>query len=98
MDSRKQEGDYSVKLTIIYNHVEGAVPIGTDISDISNYTEEKEVLLQPFSFFKIKSVKLSLINNECDIILESLCRTLILEEKIQNGLDIEFGKDILFFD
>ena len=95
VDTRESEGLFSVVLTIKYNFSNGAVPNGSNIESISQFPTESECLLHPFSFFKVKKVKIDLKKFECDIDLENYSRRSILEEKIKYGYEIDFNKDYI---
>ena len=95
VETRESEGLFSVVLTIKYNFSNGAVPNGSNIESISQFPTESECLLHPFSFFKVKKVKIDLKNFECDIDLENYSRRSILEEKLKYGYEIDFNKDYI---
>ena len=95
VETRESEGLFSVVLTIKYNFSNGAVPNGSNIESISQFPTESECLLHPFSFFKVKKVKIDLKKFECDIDLENYSRRSILEEKLKYGYEIDFNKDYI---
>ena len=95
VETRESEGLFSVVLTIKYNFSNGAVPNGSNIESISQFPTESECLFHPFSFFKVKKVKIDLKKFECDIDLENYSRRSILEEKLKYGYEIDFNKDYI---
>ena len=62
-----------------------------DIHKESDYTNEKEYLFQPFSFYFVKDVQIDLNNYTADIYLETIGKKEILEEKIRLGKTIEYN-------
>ena len=52
-----EEKNY-VKMIISYNPVGWCVPQGLDVSDESQFSHEKEILLFPFTFMKIDKVEI----------------------------------------
>ena len=62
------------------------------ISNIINLNNEKKLLFQPFSFFRIKDVKINLNNFTADIYLETIGKVEILEEKIRLGKSIKYNE------
>ena len=95
--TRKQQGLFSVVLTIDYKFCEGAVPNVINIESISFFESESECLFLPFSFFKIKKVVIKLEDYECDIEVENLCRKFIFEEKMRDGYQINPQTDLIEF-
>lgn len=95
--TRKQQGLFSVVLMIDHKFGNGAVPNGINIEDISAFKSESECLFLPFSFFKVRSVKIDLDNFECDIEVENFSRKFILEEKMKNGYIVKPNQDLIKF-
>ena len=54
---KKDEIDIVIEMKINYRHQEGNITPGIDISKLSKNKKEKEILLFPFSFFRINSFK-----------------------------------------
>jgi len=69
------------------------IPNGIKVSDISEYEAEKEILYQPFSFYRVTDLKIDIKNYTADIYMETVGKTEILEEKIQKGKDIYFNEN-----
>ena len=65
---------------------------GINIKNISIYKKEKEILFQPFSFFRLKDISINLENYTADIFLETIGKTEILEEKLKNGDEIVYNE------
>ena len=64
---------------------------GIDIQNESKYKKEKEILYQPFSFYKVRDVQIDLENYQADIYLDTIGKKEILEEKIKIGKEIEYN-------
>jgi hypothetical protein len=94
--TRKEQGLFSVVITIEHIYRKGSVPNGIQIESISLYRSESETLFLPFSFFKIKKVEIDLENFECNIIMENISRKVIFEERMKNGYEINPESDLLF--
>ena len=65
---------------------------GFNISNISNYKGEKEILFQPFCFFKLTNVTVDLKNNICFIYLELIGKKEIWEKKMNKYSSIVYQK------
>ena len=61
-----------------------------NIPSEEKYKNEKEFLFQPFSFYRIKKVQIDIKNHTADIILETIGKTEILEEKMKKGKAITY--------
>ena len=75
----------------IYN--KGWISNGVDVSYISCFEEEEEVIYQAFSFFYVQEVEINFEKEEANIYLETIGKKSILEEAIKKGMDIEYNKD-----
>jgi hypothetical protein len=64
---------------------------GIDIQKESKYKKEKEILYQPFSFYRVRDVQIYLENYQADIYLDTIGKKEILEEKIKIGKEIEYN-------
>ena len=62
-----------------------------DINEINLYMSEKEYLFLPFSFFRVKDVKININDKNADIYLETVGKKQILENEIKLGKEIEFN-------
>ena len=62
-----------------------------DISERSIYPGEREYLFLPFSFFRVKDVKINTNDYIADIYLETVGKKQILENEIKLGKEIEFN-------
>ena len=83
---------FSVILEIRNIYKDGLIPNSINIQDLSVFGEEKEYLFQPFSFFYVQDVHIDINNKTADIVLETIGKKEILEEKIRNGYDIRLIK------
>ena len=63
---------------------------GINIKNESNYKKEKEILFQPFSFYLVKDVNIDLENYKADIYLDTIGKTQILEENLNNNSEIVY--------
>ncbi len=70
-----------------YNFISNAI----DISEPSIYPGEREYLFLPFSFFRVKNVKINTNDYIADIYLETVGKKQILENEIKLGKEIEFN-------
>ena len=66
---------------------------GISLQNISSYKNEKEVIYQAFSFYKVVDVQIDYQNFIADIYLETIGKTEILEEKIRMNNQIQYNKD-----
>ena len=85
------EEKFSVMIKIINLYKSKWISNGIDIQEISEYPNEKEILYQPFSFYKVKDVEIKLDKKEAEIKLETIGKIEILEEKIKySNYSIEY--------
>ena len=63
-----------------------------NVTEYSEYSEEKEILFLPYSFFYVKDVKIDIKSFTADIYLETIGRTEILEEQIKKGKQIFYNE------
>ena len=80
---------FSVIFLIKFNHKINMISNGINVQEISEYQQEKEILIQAFSFFFVK------IDNDkhfANIYLEIIGRKEILENEIKKGKDIEYNE------
>ena len=70
-----------------YNFISNAI----DISEPSIYPGEREYLFLPFSFFRVKDVKINTNDYIADIYLETVGKKQILENEIKLGKEIEYN-------
>ena len=69
------------------------IPSAINIQNISTYKNEKEIVIQPFSFFHVIGVIIDTNNYIGEIYLESIGKTEILEEKIKCGKEIQYNRN-----
>ena len=79
-------------ITNLYNKDKKWISNSIDIHDNSKYEKEKEVLFQPFSFYKVIKVEFNIKNYSADIFLETIGKKEILEEKIKLGEEIQYNE------
>ena len=97
-DIYSQNGKFSVVYKIKNNAIENSIPCGINIQNVSEYYDEEEVVFQPFSFYRVKSVKFDYNKYTVDIELETIMKKEILEYKIQKGKKVNYDKiqDIVY--
>ena len=66
---------------------------GINVQNISQYKKEKEILYQPFSFYKVREVQIDYKHYSADISLETIGKTEILEEQIKMNKQIKYNQD-----
>ena len=66
---------------------------GFRIDAISYYEKEKEILFQPFCFFKLTNVKVSLENYTCFIYLELIGKKEIWEQIMDDNCHVSYEKE-----
>ena len=81
----KEYKKFSVIYKITNNVMDDCIPCGIDIQALSDFTFEKEILFQPFTFYLVKNVDFNFIECTVDIELETISKKEILEEKIKYG-------------
>ena len=62
--------------------------------NLNQFKCESETIYVPFSFFKVKKVKINLEDFECDIEMENINRKCIFEEKLKTGEVINTETDL----
>ena len=67
-------------------------PVGFDIQEISDHPEEEEVLIQPFTFFKIKKIEINLDSFNANISLEVINKDDILEKYIDEKNRLKYNE------
>ena len=85
---------FSVVFTINHFYQKGNISNAIDISDISDYHDEKEYIFQPFSFFYLKDIHIDINNKTADIFLDTIGKNEIMEEKIRAGKEITINEKI----
>ena len=93
-----REGLFSANYIIYINPKNRWIDQGFNISNISNYKEEKEVLFQPFCFFRIQKVNVDMNLNMCYIYMELVGKKEIWEKKMNNKSSIEYHKEENFIE
>ena len=91
----KKEGyDFFIFIEIDHYWEDGLEALCFDISSISKYKSEAELLFHPFSFFRIKDVSVDYNTHIVTLKLESINKKDILEEKLRddNNKKIHYNK------
>ena len=94
LDLYKEKTNFSVIFIITNIHNNNWIPNGINVQNISDYKAEKEILFLPFSFFKVKSVEIDIINYTTDIYLETIGKNEVLEIQIKNGKHIQYDSKL----
>jgi hypothetical protein len=89
---------FSVVFTINHSYKNGYISNAIDISELSDYKDEKEYIFQPFSFFYLKDIHIDIINKTADIILDTIGKKEIIEEKIKAGKEIKIDEKTLMIE
>ena len=90
----KYDGLFSVLFYITNIWKDGWISNGIDIKELSKFPDEKEVLIQPFTFCYVKDVKFNLKKYTANIYLETVGKTEILEDAIKEGKKLEYNKSL----
>ena len=90
----KYDGIFSVIFYIKNIWNKNWISNGIDVQGISQYTTEKEILFQPFTFCFVRDVKFDLKNYTADIFLETVGKTEILENDIKKGKKIKYDDNL----
>ena len=95
---RKDKKLYSVIMKINYVYGDGYEPSVFNIKDLSQNSDEQEFILLPFTFLKLKSIKIDSSKNIADFELDIIGKKEILENKIKKSKTIEFdnNQNIIF--
>ena len=93
-----REGLFSANYIIYINPKNNWIAQGFDISNISSYKEEKEILFQPFCFFRIQKVNVDMNLNKCYIYMELVGKKEIWEQKMNNNSSIEYNRNENFIE
>ena len=95
-DKSKQQYKTNKIFSVIYiitnNYHKNWISNGVNVQQESYYQNEKEILYQPFSFYKVTKVDINIQNYTADIYLETIGKKEILEEAIKKGKKIGYDK------
>ena len=80
----KRKYYFSVIFYIKNLHKDKWISSGINIQQISNKKYEKEIIFQPFSFYRVIDVEINIKNYEAKIYLETIGKKEILEEEIKD--------------
>ena len=88
-----RNGLFSTNYIININPNNDWIAQGFNISGISFYKNEKEILFQPFCFFILHKVDVDLNNNVCNINLELIGKKEIWEEKMNENSTVDYKEE-----
>ena len=88
-----RNGLFSANYIITMNPKYDWIAQGFNINEISYYTKEKEILFQPFCFFKIKHVNVDIDKGYCYIYLELIGKKEIWETSMNDRSSINYIKE-----
>ena len=86
-------GLFSVIFFIEIKDSENYCPVAFDIQEISKYESEREILILPFTFFRIKKVDISLESLKADIYLEVIRKPEVLEVYIKEKNKLTYNEN-----
>ena len=89
-EPNEREGLFSANYIIHLIPRNDWISQGFNITNISNYKNEKEILFQPFCFFKLTNFTVDLKNNICFIYLELIGKKEIWEKKMNKYSSIVY--------
>ena len=87
-NQKNSEKDNNVEINMIikYKHQEGNISPGLDISDLSSSKNEKEILIFPFTFFRVNKIETNPDNiNSYIFYMEIINRKKIIEYDLKEG-------------
>ena len=84
---------YKTIIEINYKHKENFIPTAVDISKISRFKEEKECLFLPYSFFRVKDIKIDYNEKSARIELDTVGRKQILEKYLKEGNKLDYNQE-----
>ena len=79
-------------ITNLYEKDKKWISNSVNIQKNSRFKKEKEILFQPFSFYRVKEAKFDTLNYKADIHLETVGKKEILEERLKMGEEIKYNK------
>ena len=89
---------FSTTYFICINPRNNWISQGFRIDAISYYQKEKEILFQPFCFFKLVNVKVDMDNYKCFIYLELIGKKEIWEKSMNNNCSVSYIKEDNFIE
>ena len=86
---------YQTIITINYKYRRGFKPTAVDVSKIAikEHEYEKECLFLPYSFFRVKNVKIDNVKKTAEIELDTVGKEKILEKKLREGFKLIENKE-----
>ena len=82
---------FSVIFYIKFNHKVNWISNGINTQNISDFPKEEEIIIQAFSFFYVRDIKIDMNKHTAVIYLETIGREEILENN-KNGKDIIYNE------
>ena len=89
---RKDSNVFSVIINIEYPYDYKYEPCVFDLSELMHYPDEVEFIILPFTFYKVKNMKIDYIKLNVDINLEIIGRMTNLETEIQKGKKLDYDR------
>ena len=89
---KRNKNIFSVIMKIQYLHDEGYEPCAFDLSDLSEYPDEEEYILLPFTFLYINNISINSEKFNVDIDLEIIGKSKELEPEIKENRVIEYDE------
>ena len=83
---------FSVIYIITNNYKQNWISNGINVQNEAEFKGEKEILFQPFSFYRVTKIDIDKKNYIADIYLETIGKKDILEEKIKIGKNIVYNE------
>ena len=93
VSQRKESNLFSLLIKIEYLYDSAFEPSIFDLGELLLYPDEEEYIILPFTFFKIKNVKIDTKNMNVDIDLNVIGKKEILEEKVKIGKKLKYDKE-----
>ena len=88
-----RDGKFSTNYIININPNNDWIAQGFNISGLSFYKNEDEILFQPFCFFIVHKVDVNLNKNTCDIYMELIGKKEIWEEKMNENSTVDYKEE-----
>lgn len=85
------EKEFSAIFHIKFNHKENWISNGFNTQNISYFPDEEEIIIQAFSFFYVRDIKIDMNKHTAVIYLETIGRKEIIENN-KNGKDIVYNE------
>ena len=90
LEGKNSNDLYSVIMTFNYSHQEDYEPSIYELKDLSQFHEEEEHIILPFTFMKVKKINTDSKKRICDIDLEIIGKKEIFENKMNDKTIIKY--------